>query len=85
MSRPKKDGILVYYSPQDRVWFAHSLRTDQIGCGDGILEAIESLLRGIKTILEMRKPDPSIELWHEAPPSIQSKFKNAKPLPCEFA
>jgi hypothetical protein len=85
MSRPKKDEILVYYSRQDRVWFAHSLQTDQIGCGDGILEAIESLLRGIKTILEMRKADPSIEVLHDAPAAIRSKFKNAKPLPCEFA
>ena len=84
MNRPKKDSILVYYSRQDRAWFAHSLQTDQIGCGDGILEAIESLLRGIMTIMEMRKADPSIEAWHEAPPAIQAKVKNAKPLPYEF-
>jgi hypothetical protein len=84
MSRRKKDGILVYYSHQDRAWLAHSLRTDQIGCGDCILSAIESLLRGIKTIMEMSKADRSIEVWHEAPPAIQAKVKNAKPLPYRF-
>ena len=78
------DQILVYYSHREAAWFAHSFRTDQIGCGDCVLEAIESLLRGIKAIMELAEKDDDIEIWHEAPASVQAKAKNAKKLPYEF-
>jgi hypothetical protein len=84
MAKRSKDEILVYFSHQDQVWLAHSFRTDQIGCGNCVLVAIESLLRGIKTIMEMKKDDPSIEVWREAPPEVQARAKNAKLLPYEF-
>lgn len=79
-----EDQILVYYSPQDKSWFAHSFRTDQIGCGDCILESIESLLRGIKSIMDLAAKDRDIEIWREAPAEVQAKAKKAKELPYEF-
>ncbi len=78
------DEILVYYSRQERSWFAHSFRTDQIGCGDCVLQAIESLLRGIKSIIELSEKEDDIEIWREAPAEIQARAKNAKKLPYEF-
>lgn len=82
--KPTTDEFLVYYSTTDHVWLAHSFRTDQIGSGDCMLEAIESLLRGIKTIMSLAEKDPDIEVYHEAPADIQAKAKNAKNLPFEF-
>ena len=83
-TKKHEDEVLVYYSRQEGAWFAHSFRTDQIGCGDCILEAIESLLRGIKTIMDMAAKDADIKVWREAPAEVQAKAKNAKKLPYEL-
>lgn len=84
MAKRTQDEILVYYSQQDKAWLAHSFRTDQIGSGECILEAVESLLRGIKSIMDLAKEDPSIEVWREATADVQARAKSAKTLPYEF-
>ena len=78
---PFKDECLIYYSDQDRSWIAHSLQTDQLGYGDCVVDAIVDLLIGTKNLLELKKKDAEIEIFHQAPPEIVEEYGKAKPLP----
>lgn len=76
-----KDEFLVYYSVQDKSWIAHSLHTDQLGYGDCVVNAIVDLLIGTKNLLKLKRKDPEIEVFCEAPEEILNRRKKAKLLP----
>lgn len=86
MSDAKKldrDVCLVYQSKEDKCWVAHSMRTDQIGTGDCIVNALADLLRAVKELLELAEEDGSIQVLKDAPAEFQKLAKTAQTLPQE--
>lgn len=79
-----EDIAVIYRSDEDGVWVAHSLRTDQIGTGDGVVDALADLLRAIDTVWEIARADKSVAFLREAPKDIQRLSKSAKRLPAEI-
>jgi len=79
-----KDLYLIYESEEDGGWVAHSLRTDQIGTGDSIVEALSDLMRGIKNLLELAREHDDVEVLRDAPQKLQREAEKAKPLPREI-
>ena len=88
MAKPKnvgfKDEIVVYHSEEDGCWIAHSLRADQIGTGDRIIEAIADLIRGMVALLAMARDDHTINVLRDAPDSVQKIARESKTLPWEI-
>jgi hypothetical protein len=78
---PFMDECLIYHSDEDRAWIAHSLKTDQLGFGDCVVNALVDLLIGTKNLLKLKKKDPEIEIFHQASPEIIAESEKAKPLP----
>ncbi len=76
-----KDKCVIYYSRADHAWIAHSLRTDQLGYGECVVDALVDLLIGTRNLLALKRKDPDIELFHSPPPKIKRYVKNASPLP----
>lgn len=74
------DKCLIYYSHDDNCWVAHSLRTDQVGLGDGVVDALVDLMTGTGNLLAMAKSDPSIAIFRDAPEDIQKRAAQASPL-----
>jgi hypothetical protein len=79
-----KDEIVVYHSEEDGCWFAHSLRADQIGAGDRIVDALADLIRGIVSLLDMAREDATIGLKREAPPEVKAIAAKSTALPLEI-
>jgi hypothetical protein len=78
------DRIVVYFSPEDQCWIAHSLRMDQIGTGERIVDAMATLIRGASAVLECAAEDETLAYLREAPEEIQQKARDAKDLPLEI-
>ena len=78
------DTCVIFASRQDECWIAHSLRMDQIGTGQSVLEALEDLLRAIEQVRAEARADKSIEIFREAPARIQRMAESATPLPKEL-
>ncbi len=80
----RDDTVLIYHSREDDCWIAHSLRTDQIGTGDGIVNAVADAIKAISQVFELAAQDRTLDPYREAPPHILLMAKKAKPLPREF-
>jgi hypothetical protein len=78
------DSVVIYFSTEDDCWVAHSLRTDQIGVGERIVDALANVLKGIYLIQEEALKDGSLAVYREAPKEIQALAKRAKNLPNEI-
>ncbi len=78
------DTIVIYECPEDHVWIANSLRTDQIGTGDGIVDALADCISAIKQVCELAKTDKSVSILHEAPEAIQKMAIGSQKLPHEM-
>lgn len=78
------DEIVVYHSDEDGCWIAHSLRADQIGAGDRIVDALADLIRCMHSLLEMAAGDESIKHIREAPEEIKAIARTSTPLPGEI-
>lgn len=78
------DECLLYYSRSDQCWIGHSLRTDQIGTGDCVLDSLADLMSGIKKLLELAAEDETITIYREAPASIKKRAEKATLLPEEI-
>lgn len=78
------DTCVVYFSKADGCWVGHSLRTDQVGTGDCVLEALADLLKAVKGLLELKAEDPDIEVLRRAPDKIRRMAEKAEPLPREL-
>lgn len=81
---PFDETAVIVYSEEDRAWIAHGLRTDQIGIGNRIVEALADLLKAIDQICETASHDESLAYLREAPPEIQKRAERAKMLPKEM-
>ncbi|MDY7011139.1 MAG: hypothetical protein SVV80_10370 [Planctomycetota bacterium] len=78
------DMCVIYESRQDNCWIAHSLRTDQIGTGDCVVNALADLLKAIEQIFDLANQEKDISVLREAPTRIQQMAKTADPLPREI-
>ena len=78
------ETCVIYQSTKDNCWIAHSLRTDQIGTGNDVVEALTDLLIAIDELLELAEEESNIEVFRAAPSEIQNKVKTAKRLPKEI-
>jgi endonuclease YncB( thermonuclease family) len=78
------DSVVIYFSQEDNCWIAHGLRTDQIGTGDRIVDALAEVLRAIQAIHEEALKDGSLAVYRDAPKEIRDMFKAAKKLPGEI-
>lgn len=79
-----KYNCLIYYSPEDERWIAHSLHTDQIGTGECVTEALADLIQGLVNLFALAAEHPDIEIFREAPQNIKQMIRSAKPLPGEI-
>lgn len=78
------DTAVIYHSQEDNCWIAHSLRTDQIGTGDQVVDALADLLRGVRAVLRLAEKDESIAYLREAPGEIKKLASRSKKLPGEI-
>jgi hypothetical protein len=78
------DSIVIYPSEEDKCWIAHSLKTDQIGTGERIVDALADVLKAIHAIQEEALKDGTLAVYRNAPPEIQQLFRKAKDLPREI-
>lgn len=81
--KPFKDVYVIYWSRPDDCWTAHSLRTDQIGIGDCVVEALSGLIRAVDHIVHFAERDDTLAVFREAPSAVRKKAENAQKLPEE--
>jgi len=77
------DTFVIFYSKPDECWVAHSLRTDQFGTGDCVVDAFVDGMKAVDSVCEIARRDRSVEIFHDAPNELFEIAKNAKPLPKE--
>ena len=80
---PFVDRCVIYYETHDKCWVAHSLRTDQIGAGDCVVDALTALLRAVDFVLKDAAQDHTLAVFREAPKDIQDIANSAETLPRE--
>jgi len=78
------DTCVIYFSKTDECWIAHSLRTDQIGTGNCIINALADSLLAVSQVAIAAKEDSTLTLFREAPRAILNKAKTAEELPREM-
>jgi hypothetical protein len=78
------DIAVLYRSEEDSVWVAHSLRTDQVGVGNRIVDALADLIRAVDAVLAIAHADKTVAYLREAPADIQKLRDSAKCLPGEI-
>jgi hypothetical protein len=78
------DDVVIYRSAEDGGWVAHSLRTDQIGAGDRIVDALAELIRAVHGLLHLAEEDETIAYLREAPAEVQDLAADANVLPLEI-
>lgn len=79
-----QDEAVIYYSREDSCYIAHSLRMDQIGAGDSIVDALADVLKAAAQVIRLAERNESIAYLREAPTDVQALFQKAKPLPREI-
>jgi hypothetical protein len=84
MTKPRTDTFVIYHSPENGCWLAHSIETDQVGDGESVLDAIVCLMRSLETLHREAKKDPTIQVWRKAPLKIRRMATAAKALPIEI-
>ena len=85
-ARPKRrlrETCVIYQSPEDDCWVAHGLRTDQIGTGGCIVDALADFLKALDQVLKVASQGKNISVLRAAPPEIRAMAKTARPLPRE--
>jgi hypothetical protein len=78
------DSFVIYRSDEDQCWVAHSLRTDQIGTGERMVDALADVLKAVYLVQDEALKDGSLAAYREAPKEIQDLAKKAKKLPTEI-
>jgi len=82
--RVVRERCVIHYSQRDKCWVAHGLRTDQIGTGDCVVDALADYMRAIGQILAVAEADPTVAILRRAPLKVQRMAQNASPLPQEI-
>ncbi len=77
------DVFVVYKSEhEDGQFVAHSVKTDQIGMGGTVDEALYELFAALAVLVEEAKDHPGeVVIWQPAPPDIINKMLTAERLP----
>ena len=75
--------FVIYESAEDKCWIAHGLRSDQIGMGDCIVEALVAYMRAIEHALRAAAEGKDVTLRRLAPPEIRALARTARLLPRE--
>jgi hypothetical protein len=75
---------VIYESEEDKGWVAHGLRTDQIGCGDCVVDALVAYVRAVDNLLKVAGEEKDVQILREAPPEVQARQRTATPLPKEI-
>ena len=78
------DTFAIYYSKEDRYWVAHSLRTDQFGTGDCVVNALVDGLKAVDQVIELAKRKPDTQVFRSAPADVWEIARTAKRLPDEL-
>lgn len=78
------DTLAIFYSEEDQCWVAHSLRTDQFGTGDCVLDALMDGMKAVDQVIALSKKKPEVQVLSEAPEEIRQIIQNAKRLPDEI-
>lgn len=78
------DTVVIYHSDEDGCWIAHSLRADQIGTGDRIVDALADLIKAMDQVCRLAARDPSVAYLRDAPPEVQERARSSSPLPREI-
>jgi len=79
-----QDIAVIYFSPADESWVAHSVYTDQLGLGLTPTKALAELMRLVDKLLAMASTDDSIEYLRKAPEEVIDRLKKCKPFPLEW-
>ena len=82
--QPNPYDCMIYWSKQDECWVAHSLRTDQIGLGQGPVYALADMIKAVDQVMDVAAEDASITPWREAPARVQNMVEKADVLPREM-
>ena len=82
--RKLQDEIIIYFSKEDGCWIAHSLRTDQIGTGGRIVDALADALKAIDEVFDLAARDKTVAHLREAPAEVKRKVKRSARLPREI-
>lgn len=81
----KNDVWVIYPSQQDEgKYVAHSLRTDQLGVGECIVDALVELVLALRTLLKERRRDTRVDIYRDAPAEVWDMLNHAKRLPKEI-
>ena len=78
------DIFAIFYSEEDQYWVAHSLRTDQFGTGDCVVDALIDGMKAVDQVIALSKKKPEIQILSEAPEEIKQIVQTAKRLPDEI-
>lgn len=78
------DTFAIYYSDEDQRWIAHSLRTDQFGTGDCVVDALADGMKAVDQVVALAEKQPNIQIFCDAPEEIHQIAKTAKRLPDEL-
>jgi hypothetical protein len=80
-----QDACVIYPSKEGRgKYVAHSLRTDQIGVGDSLLDAYVELLRALRALYADARNDPRVVTDRLAPDDVWKMLPVARRLPREL-
>lgn len=81
----RHDVWVIYPSQEDEgKYVAHSLRTDQVGVAECIVDSLVELVVALRTLMKERRRDPRIDIYCDAPAEVWEMLNHAKPLPKEI-
>ena len=75
--------VIIYWSPEDACWVAHSIEFDQVGTGGRVVEALADLIRGVRALFAAAKRDESLNVFRRAPADVLALADDAEKLPME--
>ena len=78
------ETCVIYESAEDGCWVAHGVRTDQIGTGDCIVDALADYMRAIVEVLRVASKGKDITIYRLAPAKVRHLAKKAPMLPKEI-
>lgn len=78
------DTFAIYYSRENGYWIAHSLRTDRVGKGDCIVNALVDGLRAVKQVVDQTRRKRGTQVFRPAPDDVQEIAQTAEKLPDEI-
>jgi hypothetical protein len=82
--REFRETFVIYESVEDGRWIAHGLRTDQMGYGECVVDALVEYMRAIDQVMRVAAEEKDVKILRDAPPEVRARSKTAQPLPKEI-